>query len=41
MIRDKISDVECGINAKCKNSYLIDNKNSLYDIVKELFKWKI
>jgi histidinol phosphatase-like enzyme len=37
MIGDKISDVECGKNAKCKNSFLIDN-NSLYDIVKELFK---
>lgn len=38
MIGDKISDVQCGINAKCKQSFLVDDKNNLYDIIKGLLK---
>ena len=36
MIGDKLSDVQCGNNANCKNSFLIDKNNTLYDITRNL-----
>lgn len=38
MIGDKLSDVQCGNNANCKNSFLIDKNNTLYDITRNLLK---
>lgn len=38
MIGDRQRDIECGINAGCRESFLFDGKGNLFDLVKKILE---